>query len=364
MYRVPLVPGPTTVPAEVLEASARDYPSADLEPAFFELYAETQARLQAILKTRNQVAVMTGEAMVVLWGALKSCLRPGDRVLAVASGLFGAGFADMARAVGAEARLVESSWDSFPDLDEIERAIAAFQPRMVTLVHCETPSGTLTPLAEVAEIVRRQRVPLLCVDAVASAGGAPVETDAWGIDLMLVGSQKCLSAPPSMGIVAVSERAWEIAAEVGYQGYDALLPWRTALADQYFPYTPSWHGTAAIHAAAGRLLDKGLDASFARHADAAAHCRAAGQALGLELYPAREALCAPTVTAFKVPARLGWETLKRELRARGVGLGGNYGPLAGKVFRLGHMGTQADRRIVDTAMAALADVLTAAPAAR
>jgi len=357
MYRTPLVPGPTTVPPEVLAAFAQNYPSGDLEPEYCTLYAETQARLQTIFGTGNRIALMSGEAMVGLWGALKSCVRPGDRVLAVAGGLFGHGFAEMARAIGADVRLVESDWDDVPDVAAVEQAAAEFRPHLVTMVHGETPSGTIMPVGEVGAALRRQGAPLFLVDAVATAGGTPVETDAWGIDLLLVGSQKALSAPPDMAIVAISERAFEAAEAIGYQGYDALSPWRTALARGFFPYTPNWHGTAALHAAAGRLLDEGLERVYRRHADVAAHCRERGRALGLEVYPRRDAIAAPTVTAFKVPPALGWEALRRELRARGVGAGGNYGPLAGKVFRLGHMGTQADRAVVDAALATLAEIL-------
>jgi aspartate aminotransferase-like enzyme len=145
--------------------------------------------------------------------------------------------------------------------------------------------------------------------------------------------------------------------EVNYQGYDALLPWREALHERYFPYTPYWHALAALEAAARRLLDEGLERVFERHTRAAAACRQGLRRIGLEPYP-RDAACAsPTVTAVKVPPRLSWPALDGALRRRGVVVGGNYGPLAGKVFRLGHMGTQADERLVDQAVEALAEAL-------
>jgi aspartate aminotransferase-like enzyme len=163
-----------------------------------------------------------------------------------------------------------------------------------------------------------------------------------------------------MAIVAVSPRAWQVIEEVNYQGYDALLPWRDALHERYFPYTPYWHALAALEAAARRILDEGLERVFERHTRVAAACRQGLQRLGLELYPREEAFSSPTVTAVKVPPTLSWPALDAELRRRGVVVGGNYGPLEGKVFRLGHMGTQADPHLVEQAVEALAEALCGA----
>ena len=110
---------------------------------------------------------------------------------------------------------------------------------MITVVHCETPSGTLNPLAELGQVKKELGVPLLYVDAVSSIGGAPVLTDEWNIDLCLGGSQKCLSSLADMAFLAVSDAAWEIIDQVGYVGYCALKPFRTAQTEHYFPYTPS-----------------------------------------------------------------------------------------------------------------------------
>ena len=356
-YRVPMVPGPTSVPAEVLAAYQVDYGSADLEEEFAELYAHTEALLQRILKTRSSCAIMTGEGMLALWGALKSCLKPGDKVLALATGLFGSGIGDMARSLGAEVETVDFAYDTLIDPGPVEEAIRRTRPKMVTAVHCETPSGTLNPVGEVGRLVAQYDVPLFYVDAVSSAAGAELRVDDWRIDLCLVGTQKCLSAPPGLAIITVSPRAWASVKEVGYQGYDALQPWQTALADRYFPYTPYWHGTAALAKACELILAEGLEHVIARHERAAAVCRRGVQELGLELFPQKEEYCSPTVTAVKVPEGLGWAGLDRRLRRRGVVVGGNYGPLAGKIFRLGHMGTQASPELVGQALQALRESL-------
>jgi len=226
------------------------------------------------------------------------------------------------------------------------------------MVHCETPSGTLTPVAAVGERLREAAPDaLFVVDAVASVGGAPLDNAAAGVDLCLVGSQKCLAAPPDLGIAAVSERAWERVARVGYEGYDALAPFRRAAEEHYFPYTHSWHAVAGLHVACRRLLDEGLAAVYERHARVARGWREAVGALGLDLYPRREEVSSPTVTAVKVPPGLDWPALDRRLRERGMAVGGNYGELAGRVFRIGHMGTQATDDLLERGAVALRDAL-------
>jgi aspartate aminotransferase-like enzyme len=296
--------------------------------------------------------------MIALWGALKSCVQPGDRVLAVSTGVFGYGIGEMAAALGAQVRWVEFGYDELLRPDPVEQAIREFEPKMVTAVHCETPSGTLNPVHQVGELVRRHRVPLYYVDAVASAGGAPVLVDEWGIDLCLIGTQKALSAFPDLAGVAVSPRAWDAIAQVDYAGYDALLPYRDALERGWFPYTPAWASLAALHQACRLVLDEGLEAVYTRHVQVAAHCRARARAMGLSLYPVSEDACSPTVTALRVPETLEWAELDARLRAHGVGVAGSLGPLAGKVFRIGHMGAQADKALVDRGMDVLAQVLS------
>jgi aspartate aminotransferase-like enzyme len=129
------------------------------------------------------------------------------------------------------------------------------------------------------------------------------------------------------------------------------------LARRWYPYTPAWASLAALHEACRLILDEGLEQVYARHARVAQRCRERARALGLALYPVDEAACSPTVTALRVPEPPGWEELDRQLRAQGMGVGGSLGPLAGRVFRIGHMGSQADPALVDRGMDVLADAL-------
>ena len=348
-YPIPLVPGPVAIPQPVLDAYHANYGSPDLEESFFQLYSRCEKGLQTMLGTVNQVTIQSGEGMLALWGALKSVLAPGDRVLAVGTGLFGYGFADMARHVGAEVEVVEFEYDQIVDPQKVREAARKFHPHLVSMVHCETPSGTLNPLHEVGQICREVDA-LYYVDFVASAGGTPVDVDKNHIDLGLLGSQKVLSLMPDLAMVSVSPRAWDACKRVAYTGYDALLPWQTAVADQYMPYTHNWQAIAGLEATLTLLQNEGYETVYQRHSKVAAYCRQRLQAMNIALFPADEAFSAPTVTAALVPDGWTWQKLDSRLRSRGVVVGGNYGKLAGHVFRVGHMGNQARMNLLHQGM--------------
>ncbi len=353
-----LVPGPTTISAETRRIYGEAWDaSPDTNDAFFERYAQCAARLGELLEARRPgttVALMSGEAMAALWGAVKSVVGPGDRVVCLSNGLFGSGFAGMARAAGGTATLLESDWRGPLDTAALAAELARQPAKLVTAVHCETPSGQLNSAA-VAEAGRlcRAHGALFLVDFVASAFGARVSVDAWEIDLGLCGSQKALSLPPDLGMVTVSARAWEAAEARGYEGYDALLPFRGAAERRYMPYTHNWR---AVEALAQRLAAADLAESLARHERVARFCRARLAALGLQLYGAPE-LASPTVTAVLVPPAWQWPELRARLLEEGLELGGSYGPLKDRVMRVGHMGSQADMELVAAALDRLEKVL-------
>jgi aspartate aminotransferase-like enzyme len=359
-YKIPLVPGPVSVPEALRAAYRTDYGSADLEEEFFALYAECEQKLQTMLGTRNQVTIQSGEGMLALWGALKSVIRPGDRVLAVATGLFGYGIGEMAKQIGAAVEIVGFEYDQAILPQSVREAARRFRPRLVTAVHCETPSGVLNPLREVGEICREVDA-LFYVDFVASGGGVSVDVDVSQIDLGLLGSQKVLSLLPDLSMVTVSPRAWEAVEAAGYPGYDALKPWRTGWRDRYLPYTHNWHALASLRMALNELFDEGLERAYQRHRQAAALCRERLKTMGIRLFPADEAFSSPTVTAAYVPEGWTWKGLDSALRSHGMAVGGNYGPLAGKVFRIGHMGSQANMALVNQGMDVLTKVLRRGP---
>lgn len=356
---VPMIPGPTTVHPKVLAAMARDYGSGQVEPEFLALYASVGRSLARFMESGNDVVLMTGEGMLALWAGLKSCLRPGDPVLCVSTGVFGEGMGEMAASIGCRVETLSLPFNSTiggeNSLERIKDAIRSLRPVMITAVHCETPSGTLNPLGELGKLKKDLGVPLLFVDAVASLGGVPVRMDEWNIDLLLSGSQKCLSVPPSMSIIGVSPGAWQRMAEVGYEGYDSILPFRNVQEAGRCPYTPYWHGLAALRASLDLMEEEGAENIFARHERVAEQCRQGLRDIGIELFPLPEAVAAPTVTAAMLPPGREWSVWRKELREKGLAVGGSFGPMAGKVFRLGHMGAQADAALVARALELLAD---------
>ncbi|MDR1979416.1 MAG: aminotransferase class V-fold PLP-dependent enzyme [Synergistaceae bacterium] len=355
-YSLGLVPGPVSVPRKIREAWLTDFGSSDLESDFFELYGKNQALVQKLLETKESVVITSGEAMSILWGGLKSALKPGDRLLAVAGGLFGEGFADMAKAIGIEAEIVASEYDSLPDPRKVREAVSRFRPQMITAVHCETPSGTLTPLKELGEIAR-QADALFLVDFVSSGGGVAVGVDENHIDIGLLGSQKVLSLPPSLSISTVSGRAWDAIKKANYSGYDAYLPWRSVPEVPFLPYTHDWQSMYALHLSLSSIMEEGMENAFARHSRAAALCRKLGREMGIRLFPVNEDICSPTVSAFYMPEGWTWAEFDAALRLRGLVVGGNYGRLAERVFRVGHMGSQADEALVARGMEIVKNVL-------
>lgn len=352
-----MVPGPTSVPERVLRAGTINYGSADLEVEFFTHYLETEKKLQKLFGTENRVVIQTGEGMLALWSALKSTLVPGDKVLAVSSGIFGTGIGEMAQSIGCEVKTIKHEYNGpANNFEAIEMAIAEFQPKMITAVHCETPSAVMNPLTELGELKQKYNVPLLYVDAVASVGGEYVDADKNHIDLCLGGSQKVLSAPANSAFLTVSEKAWELIEEVKYVGYDALLPFKNAPENKYFPYSPSWVNMEQLSEAASIILEDGIDETIKRHNYNAMVVRESMKEMGYKPFVENEFYAASTVSAFYIPEDTTWQAFDKALRQKGLAVGGSYGELAGKIFRLGHMGSQSDTNIIDQALEVLKDI--------
>ncbi|MBQ4470087.1 MAG: alanine--glyoxylate aminotransferase family protein [Synergistaceae bacterium] len=357
-YKIGLVPGPVSIPENIRKAWSKDYASSDLEHEFFALYRENQNLTQRLLHTRNTITITSGEAMSILWAALKCTLRPGEKLLAVSSGLFGEGFADMAKSFGVNAEVCGFEYDSIPDSQKVYEHAKRFSPKVITAVHCETPSGTLTTnLAELGKIAHEVNA-LFIVDFVSSAGGASLNVDECNIDIGLLGSQKVLSMTPTLSLSSISPRAWEVIQDVNYSGYEAYMSWREVPDREYMPYTHDWQSMKALNISLNNIMLEGVEKAIARHEEAAKLCRTLGLDMGLKLFPKSEAICSPTVSAFYIPERFTWPEFNSALRDKGLALGGNYGSLSGKVFRVGHMGSQADINLVREGMRIIKQVIS------
>lgn len=360
---IPFYPGPVTIHNKVAKAMYEDFAPPRFGMEYTELYIDLAQKVQSIIQTKNEVIFPTGEAMLGLWGALKSCLKAGDTVLTVGTGVFGDGFADMAESIGCIVEKVSLPYNSTINSDALEiidAAIARVNPVMITAVHCETPSGTLNPLADLGKLKKERNVPLFVVDAVASIGGAPIDTDLWNCDILLGGSQKCLSCPPFMTILAVSDTAWQYMQKVNYIGYESLLPFHNAHTNPaQFPYTPCWMGIKGLSASVNLILEEGIEKTYQRHYDVATQCRHGLAELGIPLWTAADAVNSPTVTAAMIPARFNFAEWKQALAKHGLYVGGSFGPMQDKVFRFGHMGTQADKVRMQSALDVISCVMNA-----
>ena len=345
-------PGPTAVPPEVREAMAEPQPNPDVDPSFADRYERLTDNLTQIYGTDHDVVVPGGEGILGLEAAIASLVSPGDRVLCVSNGLYGDGFADFVDAYDGDATLVTTDYDASYDFDALDRAITdaetAGEPfDFATMVHCETPTGTLNDLTPVLDRISDHGA-LTVVDAVSSLGGTPVPTDR--IDVCLGGSQKCFSAPPGLTTAAISDRAWEQMEDRGPTSlYTNFLPWRDV--SESFPYTHLDALVAALSVAVDRILEEGVDAVYDRHRAAAERCRTRGAELGLELYPDPER-SSPTVTAFSLPGE-ATTIQQRVARETDIVLGTGLGEMEDDILRIGHMGYNAALEKVDRVMDAV-----------
>lgn len=333
-----MTPGPTEVHEEVRQAMARPLLNPDLDPDFFEFYRHAARKFARLIETDNEVLILSGEGILGLEAACASLIEPGDRVLCLDNGIFGRGFADFVRIYGGEP--VFFTGDDRRPLDPDR--LAEFLDKehdftLATLVHCETPSGVLNPVADLAPRLHARGI-LTVVDAVSSIGGEPFRADAWQVDVALGGSQKCLSAPPGLTLISLSDAARRRLADRRRpiaSFYGDLSLWRDWYEQKWFPYTQPVSDLYALDAALDRRLAD-PDAP-GRHRRLGEAVRQTLTAAGLELYP--RAGWSHTVTAFCPPAGLSEADIRNELlRRHNILLAGAFDRLAGKVIRIGHMG--------------------------
>ncbi|MCR1898727.1 alanine--glyoxylate aminotransferase family protein [Irregularibacter muris] len=333
-----MTPGPTYVHEEVRAAMGKPIINPDLDLQFYEFYYDLCGKLQKLLHTQNQVLVLNGEGILGLEAACASLIEPGDKVLCIDNGIFGNGFGDFAKIYGGQVTYFKADYRKGINKAELENFIQKNGPfKIATLVHCETPSGITNPIDKICPLLHDQGI-ISIVDAVSSMGGEAIHTDQWKVDILLGGSQKCLSAPPGLTILSVSERAWDKISKrkhsiVGF--YTNLSSWKNWYEEKWFPYTQPVSDLYALDKAVERILeDKGI---FQRHKNIAEAVRKSIIEVGLELYP-KESF-SNTVTAMMVPEETTFEEInKKMLEEHRIMIAGSLGDLNGKVMRIGHMG--------------------------
>jgi pyridoxamine--pyruvate transaminase len=335
--------GPTAVSPRTLGALGSPI-TYHYDPAFIDCFRRTERKVAQILQTSNDVVLMQGEAVLGLEAAARALVRPGTPVLNLVSGIFGKGMGYWLRDFGAELHELEVAYNDSIDAADVERFLAAHKDiEVVAVVHSETPSGTLNPVAEIGLIAKAHGAVTL-VDCVSSVGGIPFRADDWQLDVCVAGPQKCIGGPPGMSLMSVSEDAWARIREnpaAPRASFLSLLDWKEQwLGEGKFPFTPSVSDVHGVEAACDELLEEGLEASIERHELAARAARVGIRAMGLELWPRAEEIAAACVTAVAVPNGLTDVQVRAHVRERyGVMISGGQG--AGNLVRIGHMGVTA-----------------------
>jgi aspartate aminotransferase-like enzyme len=337
------IPGPTSLPESVRTAGSRQMVN-HRGPEFKALLGRITAGLQRGFRTQNEVILLTASGTGALEAMVINVLSPDDPVLAISIGEFGERFAAIATAFGVDVRryTVEPGHAADPAVvSERLRAMAATgtPARAVLVTHNETSTGVTNPMAEISAAIRSAAPDaLILVDGISGLGAIPFETDAWGLDLVATGSQKSWMSPPGLAMVSVSERAWQAMETARLpRFYFDLRKARESARSGETPFTPAVGICFALDAALELIEAEGYEAVFARHAAVAAATRAGLAAMGFQLF-ADPAHASDTVTAALVPDGVDWPAFSKELRSRGLVIAGAQGRLAGKVFRVGHLG--------------------------
>ena len=350
-------PGPSAVPADVLAALAAPT-LGHLDPEYLDIMDETRAMLRRVMRTDNEMTLaVSGTGSAGMECCLVNLLEPGDEALICIHGVFGGRLAEIAERCGATVHRVEEDWGGVISdaavAEALDRHPAA---KLLAIVHAETSTGAHQPLERISQLVHDAGM-LLVVDAVTSLGGTEVRVDDWRIDAIYSGTQKCLSCPPGLAPVSFSPAALEAMdrrrTPVQSWYLDVSLLRRYWGEERVYHHTAPINMTYALRQALVRLLDEGLEASFARHRRLHERLRQGLEALGLEYIP-RHSL--PMLNAIHVPATVDEARVRRRLLADyGIEIGAGLGPFAGKALRIGLMGASCSRRNVTLLLGEILD---------
>ncbi len=329
------LPGPVHVEPDILDSLTAPI-TGHRSPGFKALYASLGPRLQEVFRTSQEVLIATSSATFVMESALISA--PGDAVLHLTCGAFSERWEAINRSLGRRPDRLSVPWGEAIDPDLVREALRRKRYDVVTTVHNETSTGVMNPVGEIARAVHEESDALLLVDAVSSLGGAPIETDDWGLDLVLVGVQKALALPPGLTLFSISDRYAERAAQLPHRGfYTDLLRYRDkhrAGGTITTPATPQMH---ALDHQLDVILAEGMQARWARHRKMSELTAAWAARAGCELAAAPGAR-SWTLTCLRPPAGIEAPRLVGALADRCWIVGSGYGQWKPTTFRIGHMG--------------------------
>jgi alanine-glyoxylate transaminase / serine-glyoxylate transaminase / serine-pyruvate transaminase len=357
--RVLLGPGPSDVPARVLQAMAAPT-LGHLDPEYLKLMDETRTMLRAVFRTGNELTLaMSGTGSAGMETVAVNLVEPGDEAIVCVNGVFGTRMKDVMERCGARVHAIEVPWGETIPAERVAEALKAVPgAKVLAIVHAETSTGAHQPLEEISRLVHEAGA-LLIVDAVTSLGGLPVEVDAWGIDACFSGTQKCLSCPPGLSPVTFSPRALARmdARKSKVQSWylDLSMIRNYWGADRLYHHTAPINMTYALRESLAIVLEEGLEARIARHRKNHLALRAGLEAIGLNYIP-KESLT--TLNAIHAPEGVDEAAVRRRLlQDYGIEIGAGLGPFKGKALRIGLMGSSSTRRNVTLVLAALEEIL-------
>ncbi len=352
------IPGPTSLPPSVREAGGRQMIN-HRGPEFAAMLGRIQDGMKPYFGTTGDIAIVSSAGTGGLEAAVVNVLSPGDRVLGVSIGSFGDRFAKIAETYGANVDRVNAEWGYAADPAELQERLPAADYRAVLLTHNETSTGVMNPIPALAAAIRATAPDtLILVDSVSGLGAVPFEMDAWGCDLVVTGSQKAWMSAPGLAMIAASERGWA-AMETARMPrfYFDLRKHRESARNGETPWTPAIAVVYQVDEGLRLMAAEGAEGIFSRHEACAAATQAGLEALGFTLFADR-AHRSKTVTAANIPEGLDWKAFNGEVKRRGVVVAGGQGKLAGKIFRVGHLGSVIIDEILGT-IATLEEALVA-----
>jgi aspartate aminotransferase-like enzyme len=340
MHKKLFIPGPTEVRDEILQAMATPM-IGHRSTAYAELQQSVETKLKKLLNTEARVFLFTASSTGVMEGAIRNCVAV--KVLNTLNGEFSRRWFEIAKSCGVSAETVEVQPGQAITPELVDAALARGDHEghpydAVCLTYNETSTGILSPVPEVARLVRAKHPDvLILVDAVSCMAGVEINVDEWGLDVCLAGVQKCFALPPGLAVASVSARAMARAKTIPYRGYyfDFIEMEKFAVRNNT-PATPSISHLYALDKQMDDMFVEGLEARYARHAAMAEHCRAWGRKRFV-LY-GDERYLSPTVTHITNTRGFDFSALNKELGKRGAQISDGYGPFKGKTFRIGHMG--------------------------
>jgi alanine-glyoxylate transaminase/serine-glyoxylate transaminase/serine-pyruvate transaminase len=342
--RLLMGPGPSNVAPTVLQAMSAPL-VGHLDPVFVKMMDEIKVMLREMFQTKNEMTFpVSGTGSAGMEFCFVNLLEPGDEAVIGVNGVFGNRMVDVAERCGAKVTKVEAPWGRIIEPAQIADALKGRRPKLVAIVHAETSTGALTPVEEISRMAHDAGA-LFVLDTVTSLGGCPVRLDAWQVDAVYSGTQKCLSCPPGLAPVSLSPRALEVATKRKSKVQSWYLD--VNLLASYWGQERVYHHTApitmnyALHEALRLVLEEGLENRWKRHERMHNVLRKGIEALGLRI-ASQEGHQLWQLNAVSVPDGVDEAAVrKRLLNDFGIEIGAGLGPLKGKIWRVGLMGETA-----------------------